>query len=193
MTTVDLPLSPWLNQWGLRLRAAVVTARAQATRSSHKNFGGVSPERPFRLAMDFSGLEAPLWALKACGVPVVHVSSCDIAEGPQAVIEANCLLRGSDFTVFSDILAREPEKVPQHDVYVAGFPCTPFSTMHNRTRLLRDPNARQFYACVRAIKHCRTKVAVLENVMGATSSPPPGRFLGWCRILLCHLGPCAAR
>ena len=31
-------------------------------------------------------------------------------------------------------------------LYTAGFPCTPFSFLHNDTELLADENARQFFA-----------------------------------------------
>ena len=84
--------------------------------------------------------------------------------------------------------------LPQAALYLAGFPCTPYSTLGGR-ECLRDPNAKQLVACIRRIKECRpkvpqqiktmiwiqccrlflkicfgpTKVAILENVLGFLS------------------------
>ena len=46
-------------------------------------------------------------------------------------------------------------------LYAAGFPCTPFSTLGSLERL-RDPNAKQFYACIKRIKSNKPK-APLSN------------------------------
>ncbi|MFM7990445.1 MAG: DNA cytosine methyltransferase [Candidatus Fonsibacter sp.] len=34
--------------------------------------------------------------------------------------------------MFNDISRKPPERMPDHDLYVAGFPCQPFSPMGSR-------------------------------------------------------------
>lgn len=81
---------------------------------------------------------------------------------------------------------------PQVALFVTGFPCTPFSWLHNNSALLADDEAQQFYETVRRIKRLQpcasslykfqfccflacgsssiqplaSKAAVLENVLG---------------------------
>ena len=44
------------------------------------------------------------------------------------------------------------------DCYIAGFPCTPYSTLGEMMGLA-DPNARQMLACVKRMKVNRPKVS----------------------------------
>ncbi len=115
---------------------------------------------------DCSGADVGIMALKALGFRVVHASSCDNAAGPM-----KWTMRNFQPTMFMhDLLCRDLGKheAALRDVpcYIAGFPCTPFSMLHNRTKLMKDPNARQFLAVVGAIKQLQPKVIVLENVRG---------------------------
>ena len=65
------------------------------------------------------------------------------------------------------MLQRDPADLPQHSVYVCGFPCTPFSLLRRHsTKLLREPAAKPFRATVKTIKTRLPPVAVLENVRG---------------------------
>ena len=56
-------------------------------------------------------------------------------------------------------------------MYIAGFPCTPYSSLGGRA-CLEDPNARQLYACVKRAKATRPKatwpikVLELERALG---------------------------
>ncbi len=120
-----------------------------------------------RVSTDFSGLETPLFALSLLGVPFKHCSSCDNAPAPRLWGHANfAALRRGSAKFFEDVLVRDPKTLPQHTLYVAGFPCTPFSGMHAGTKLLKDVNARQYYAAVRTIAANSPPIAVLENVIG---------------------------
>ncbi len=163
LSSVPTTIATWLDGWGPRLREAVLQARA-VTLPNEVDAG--LPERPIRVSTDCSGAEAPIWALQSCAVSCHHVSSCEIDPAPRALIEANCATAGPGFRMFSDILQRNATDVPAHDLYVAGFPCTPFSSLHHGAKPMQDKNTRQFRACVRTIASCRPAVAVLENVVG---------------------------
>ena len=53
------------------------------------------------------------------------------------------------------------------DIYVAGFPCTPYSSLGGLGRL-NDPNARQLFACVNRVKRCRPKASLfMFDLLGA--------------------------
>jgi site-specific DNA-cytosine methylase len=49
------------------------------------------------------------------------------------------------------------------DLYVAGFPCTPFSPLGERHGW-QDEAAKVFYACMKTISALRPRAVVLENV-----------------------------
>ena len=65
-------------------------------------------------------------------------------------------------------------------VWVAGFPCTPYSALHSGSALLAEPEARQFYESVARFKNLQapvsrhieqiqkrlTQLGLLENVIG---------------------------
>ena len=74
-----------------------------------------------------------------------------------------------DPVVFDDMCNRAatPDVVlPPHDLYVCGFPCKPFSWLHNRSTLFKQESARPFFAMLHTLKTNLPAVAVLENVMG---------------------------
>ena len=47
-------------------------------------------------------------------------------------------------------------------LYVAGFPCTPYSLLHAGSELLRDQNARQFFKVIRNIKSTEPAASQLQ-------------------------------
>lgn len=55
------------------------------------------------------------------------------------------------------------DKVPPHDVLVAGFPCQPFSTL-GELKGFEDERGTLFFVISQILKKCTTKVVVLENV-----------------------------
>ena len=116
----------------------------------------------YTIGTDFSGAEAPMWAMKALNLQVDHKWSCDWAPRAESFIRANM----SPQRFYSNILQRDHSQLPAVDVYCAGFPCTPFSMLHNKSRLLRDPAAKQFRATIATIATAKPKVAILENVKG---------------------------
>ena len=78
-----------------------------------------------RLATDCSGLEAPYQALLALlpAERITHVFSSEISA------EARTQLRAiaQPTTLYHDLTLRDHAKAPGSDIYVAGFPCQPFS------------------------------------------------------------------
>ena len=127
-----------------------------------------------RVGTDCSGLEAPVLALVAMGIRHRHVSSCDCAPSAQSFLKANTAkpggpLRPAGSVVpahYPDMLRRDHNAMPDLDVYVCGFPCQPFSTLHHGSRVFRDPKARPFYAMLATIRARLPALAVLENVVG---------------------------
>ena len=99
-----------------------------------------------RVGTDCSGAESPVWALKSMGIPHEHVFSCDWKEHVREFIKATCPPTGK---IFTDMLKRCMDDIPAHEVYIAGFPCTPFSTLRGHaTKLLREKAAKVFFKCV---------------------------------------------
>ena len=78
-----------------------------------------------KVGTDCSGIGIPLIALKNMGIPVEHEFDCDNCEKVQLTIQANHKPK----ILFPDIQGRDVNEVPYVDVYIAGFPCQPFSTM----------------------------------------------------------------
>ena len=117
---------------------------------------------PIKIGTDCSGLEAPIWALRALKIPHQQMFASEAARAPTAMIRANT----RPGTLYPDVLSKDLTGLPQVDMYVAGFSCKPFSTLHHGTRLLKDPQAAIFFAVARRIAAIRPPCFVLENVCG---------------------------
>jgi len=74
---------------------------------------------------DCSGIEIPIQALINMGIPFHHIFSSDTDDDVVKTIKANY----SPDIIYGDIQGRDNSQIPEVDVYVAGFPCQPFSTM----------------------------------------------------------------
>lgn len=113
---------------------------------------------------DCSGAEAPVWALNTLGLPHKHVFSCDVDPHVRAFIKATCPRVG---VIFPDMLKRDHTKLPEHTVYICGFPCKSFSSLRqDRSRPLQSPHAKPFFAMLKVLEVKRPKLVVLENVFG---------------------------
>jgi site-specific DNA-cytosine methylase len=111
---------------------------------------------------DCSGAEAPILALRALGVPHRHVFSCEKSPKIREYIAANF----AGAVIFDDMLTRDHRALPAHNVYVCGFPCKPFSALRHRSRLLRERDARPFFAMFSTLRQALPQLAILENVLG---------------------------
>lgn len=109
------------------------------------------------IGTDCSGIEAPIQALRQLKIPHRHIFSSEIDKKAKASLLANY-----NPEIFYDSIF-EPRVLQQVDVYVAGFPCQPFSKLGLR-KGLKDDRINVFYAVVDTIKKCCKKMFILENV-----------------------------
>ncbi len=110
---------------------------------------------------DFSGLDSPLLALAKAGVRVRHAFSCDNSRASVAYI----MHHHRPDIIYLDVTAREPEAAPRVDLYVAGFPCQPFSVA-GRGAGRADTRGRLVDYALKYIGFHKPTVVVLENVVG---------------------------
>ena len=65
------------------------------------------------------------------------------------------------------MLSRDPERLPRDiGLYDCGFPCQPFSTLHNNSGFFQEAEAEVFRECVKTVYRVEPLVCVLENVVG---------------------------
>ena len=168
-----------LEGWGGLLKRQVVQASAAAFSSGRKS-ALVDGNRTWRVATDCSGVDAPIWSLRLMHVPHTHVYASDIWPVARDFIALNSKPSAE---ICKDMCARQVQSVPHHDIYICGFPCQPFSTLHHGTTFFQEAKSRPFRAMLRLIGHCKASVVVLENVHGilrvlektaARSLTPPG-------------------
>ncbi|WP_298840081.1 DNA cytosine methyltransferase [Clostridium sp.] len=68
-----------------------------------------------------------------------------------------------DYIVQDDINNVEIDKIPKHDILIAGFPCQPFSIM-GKERGFEDHRGSLFFRICEIIDFHTPKIVVLENV-----------------------------
>ena len=164
--TFSLPaaLRSRLDSWGLRLRDAVEKVRTEWLKSQGVLVFRRLGQHRVRLGTACSGAEAPVWSLRALQVPFEHVFACDTNPQVRKFIAANS---PPTTKLFDDMLSRDLDTVPVVDVYVCGFPCTPYSSLRgHRTKLFKEVAAKPYFAVLKLLKHRRPPLAVLENVGG---------------------------
>jgi site-specific DNA-cytosine methylase len=165
--TVHLPsyLTSWLDGWGTSLQVQMQKVCQEvgcAAFGPHYRFLQKQPFAPLLVGTDCSGIDGPLWALRGLGIQFRHCFASEVAAAPCAVLLANT----QPDVFYTDILRRKISAVPYVHVYYAGFVCKPFSLLHWKSKLLKDSNAKVFYACLAYIRERRPRIFVLENVMG---------------------------
>ena len=125
-------LQTWLESWAGRLwaevEAAVFEARCHVLRTQPKA-QSPSPPPVLLVGTDCSGLEAPVHALSALKVKHTQCWASEIAEAPRQMILVNAKPRH----LFDSVLAGSMQNAPYVHMYISGFSCKPFSTLHRRT------------------------------------------------------------
>ena len=116
-----------------------------------------------RVGTDCSGIGIPIIALENMGICFRHIFDCDHDKDVQLTIRAN----HSPEILYDDIHGRDVSEVPYTDLYVAGFPCQPFSTM-GKQEGFEDTQGRGtiFFDILEYIRDKVPKVFILENVKG---------------------------
>jgi site-specific DNA-cytosine methylase len=113
-------------------------------------------------------LEAPVLAMRAMGFHVQHVFSSEVIAYKRDFIRLN----SPGVPLYEDMSKRDHSSVPDCDLYVCGFPCKPWSSLHSRTKLFREPGAKVFSETVETIRVTQPPAVVLENVAGIRKVMP---------------------
>ena len=113
---------------------------------------------------DCSGMEAPLQALHNLELPYSHCFSSDINPHVRATIKANFPPK---FYLYEDLTKRDHAKAPACNLYVAGFPCQPFSSAGLQQGFNDSKDRGKIFFHIRDyIQEQTPKVFILENVSG---------------------------
>jgi site-specific DNA-cytosine methylase len=120
------------------------------------------------IATDCSGIEAPLEALRQIAkyteLEVQHVCSSDIGHLQKRFI----LKHHSPLRFFEDMLQRNHSEALPRDVnlYVIGFPCTPWSTRHVKSPGWDHKDCGPFFEALKVVTETSPDIVLLENVHG---------------------------
>ncbi len=133
--------------------------------------------RQLVVGTDCSGLEPLPEVLDALGLRSYRLAfSCDIDPRCRRVIQKrHGRGRGRHAKLFADIQKRRLADVPDHHLYVAGFPCQSFSTMGSGRGLadLKQQRGRIIYNVIATIAKKQPRAFILENVKGLVSNHKP--------------------
>jgi len=102
-------------------------------------------------------------ALKNLGVAIDHLFACDVNRHAKTTIMENFPPR----VFYDDLTVRDNATARKADIYIAGFPCQPFSTA-GLQQGFNDKKGRGtiFFHVRDYIEHAQPKIFVLENVSG---------------------------
>ncbi|CAE7327067.1 unnamed protein product [Symbiodinium natans] len=154
--------------WMLRQAETVRTAWLQ---ECHLPAQPKLASTPVTVGTDCSGCEAPIFSLRAMGISFRHCFACDNAPHAETFIRA--VTKPEVF--LSDMLARSLEDLPAPHIYVCGFPCKPYSSLHNDSKGFKEKAAKPFKAMLETAKKKRPCLAVFENVLGLMKYMPKVR------------------
>ena len=127
----------------------------------HRGSSNIGGRFGFKLGTDCSGLDACAWALQSMGVRFSHVFTSDINPYCRKTLEENF----APSIIYDDIATRTIETIEPVDVYLAGFPCQPFSQQGFHGGL-QDGRAGPIAHILRYLDYHAPRLVVLENVKG---------------------------
>ena len=131
-------------------------------------------------------METPIMALKKLKVPIKHVFSCDTDKMCKMQITTNF----PEAKFFDDLMARDnySKDTPAADLYIAGFPCQPFSAA-GKGRGLQDARGTVFFGCKSYIEAKKPRMFILENVKRILSNDKGRTWeLIWSTLTSLHDG-----
>lgn len=134
------------------------TSRAKTTRETK-----MPPKMPppLHIGTDFSGLDGPVFALQMLNIPHLHIFSCDQDNSVRKFIANN----HKPHLLYDKIEDRDHQTTPHVDLYVFGFPCTPFSSLGQESGIHHVDGALVFES-LKYIEAKRPRCIVMENVGG---------------------------
>ena len=148
---------------------------------------------PFRFIDLFAGIGGLRLGFQSIGGHCVFTSEWDknAQETYRRNFRDNHLL-GGDVREFSE----NPERIPEHDVLLAGFPCQPFSiagvskknALGRPHGFLCDTQGTLFFDTAQIIAHHRPAAFVLENVKNLESHDKGKTFATIMNVLRNELG-----
>jgi len=131
-------------------------------------------------------METPIMALKKLKVPIKHVFSCDTDKACKMQITTNF----PEAKFFDDLMTRDnySKDTPAADLYIAGFPCQPFSAA-GKGRGLQDARGTVFFGCKSYIEAKKPRMFILENVKAILSNDEGRTWeLIWSTLTSLHNG-----
>ncbi|HEV7437321.1 MAG TPA: DNA (cytosine-5-)-methyltransferase [Pseudorhizobium sp.] len=143
-------------------------------RNAAKGAGAEPEPTSFRFIDLFAGIGGLRLGFESIGGHCVFTSEWDVnSQKTYAVNFRDNHPIGGDVREFS----KEPSKIPEHDVLLAGFPCQPFSiagvskknALGRPHGFLCDTQGTLFYDTAEIIKHHRPEAFILENVKNLES------------------------
>ena len=159
-----------LDTWGPQLQQTIAAAQMSWARAKRVQGFRRLGAAALRIGTDCSGAEAPVWALREMRVPHRQIFSCDVDPTVRSFIQA---ASPPETAVYEDMLRRSVDELADVDIYVVGFPCTPYSMLRRHsTRLLREAAAKPYFELLRVLRAKRPALAILENVLGLRSVLP---------------------
>jgi DNA (cytosine-5)-methyltransferase 1 len=161
----------------VRRQAAKGPGHSSSTRGTFKRH---LKHPVIRVGTESSGMEPLPWVFKRIGLLNAFqlVFSCEKDRQCRRLI-TQCLQAwgpesaqgGTKHVMLTDITTRNPEHLPDHDLYVAGFPCQPFSPLGLREGVSdRHGRGRIIAHIVDALVAKQPRAFILENVRGLVSS-----------------------
>lgn len=152
----------WLETWGEAMRSTVERFMKQSFREYQETELTTVIPQDLQVGTDCSGAEAPIYALRAMKIKHTQAFASDSSGPVRDFIQAN----SPNLHVYEDILHRNNAETKHVDLYVAGFPCKPWSRLHSKSRQWDEPQAKVFWGNMRFLKANKPAVAVFENVLG---------------------------
>lgn len=131
----------------------------------------------------FAGIGSPRMALSKIGVDFEVVA---ISEIDKFAIQSYEAIYGEGKNInVGDISKINPTDVPDHDLFIYGFPCQDISLAGGQRGLTKNSGTRSslLWDCEKIIKEKRPKYLLMENVKNLVSKKFIKDFQKWLEIL----------